>query len=133
MKIVVSDKKTGRTGQMEIEKGKENSLFGLKIGNLMDGGIAGLAGYKLKITGGSDKDGYPMTNALEGTGRRKTMMADGVGFNGEKKGERKRKNLRGNTISEETMQVNATVEEYGKKPFEEVFPKKEKPKEEEKK
>ena len=41
--------------------------------------------------------------------------------------------VRGNTISTETNQVSASIIEYGSKPLEEMFPKKEKKVEEEKK
>ena len=55
-KVVVSDKAISH--QIEVEDGKE--LNGLVIGDEFDGSIVGLDGYTLKITGGSDKNGFTM-------------------------------------------------------------------------
>jgi len=55
-KIVVSQK--AETHQMEVDDTK--ALNGLVIGDEFDGAIVGLDGYTLKITGGSDKNGFTM-------------------------------------------------------------------------
>ena len=47
-KVVVSQKEV--THQIEVEDGK--ALNGLVIGDEFDGGIVGLDGYTLKVTGG---------------------------------------------------------------------------------
>ena len=44
--------------KVEVDDAKQ--LNGLKIGEEFDGQIAGLDGYTLKITGGSDKNGFAM-------------------------------------------------------------------------
>ena len=128
MKIVISEAKTGKTYQAELEKGKEASLIGLKIGDSFDGGVTGAAGYKLKIMGGSDKDGYPMRSDVSGSRRVKILLSDAPGFRPKNKGERRRKKVRGNSISEATAQLNAVVLESGEKKLEELFPPKPKEK-----
>ncbi|MEM3399301.1 MAG: 30S ribosomal protein S6e [Candidatus Micrarchaeia archaeon] len=135
MKIVVSDPKTGKSYQTELPKGKEGLLVGMKIGSEIDGGVIGATGYKLRITGGTDKDGFPMLPSITGAGKQKVLLSKPPGFRPKREGERRRKTIRGNVISDATMQVNTVVLEYGPKPLEEtiVIEKKEGKKEKEKK
>jgi len=126
MKLVVSDPKTGKTYQTEIQKDKETALIGLKIGDAFDGGLAGASGYKLMVTGGSDKEGFPMRKDVRGSRRKGIFISSGTGIKHGESGERKKKAVRGNTISDQTMQVNTKVVEYGEKKLEELFPSKKK-------
>jgi len=116
-KIVISEPKSRKAWQIEKEA---PSLIGKKIGDKVDGSSIGLSGFTLQITGGSDKDGFPMREDLEGVVRKKSLLTKGVGFRGTKKirkvkykvkGMRKRKYIRGNTISDSIIQVNCKVVE----------------------
>jgi len=80
-------------------------LLGLQLGNETDATIVGLTG-KLKLTGGSDKSGIPMRNDIHGAARNRVLLARGVGLQDAEAGQRKRKLMRGNTVSEEIYQVN---------------------------
>ena len=128
MKIVISDTKTGKTYQKELEKEKEGRIVGSSIGDEIDGGIVGAAGYKLKITGGSDISGFPMRNDLPGTVRANLLLTKGIGFRAKKKGERQKRRIIGKVISDQIYQVNTLVIEAGATPLEELFPKEEKKK-----
>ncbi len=135
-KLVVSDSKTGKAYNIDIAGPKTTKFVGKAIGTEVDGEAAGLTGYTLVITGGSDKDGVPMRGDLPGQGRRKVLVAGGVGYHPKEEGMRKRKTLRSNEIASELVQVNAMIKEYGPKPIEEIVPKSEgagKKKKEEKK
>lgn len=135
-KLVVSDPKSGKAYNIDVAGPKTTKLVGKAIGSEVDGEVAGLAGYTLKITGGSDKDGVPMRRDLPGQGRRKVLVSGGIGYHPKSGGMRKRKTLRGNEVAPELVQVNATVANYGPKPIEELVPKTEgagKKKKEEKK
>ncbi len=135
-KLVVSDSKTGKAYNIDIAGPKTTKFVGKAIGTEVDGEAAGLTGYTLVITGGSDKDGVPMRGDLPGQGRRKVLVAGGIGYHPKEEGMRKRKTLRGNEITGELVQVNAMIKEYGPKPIEEIVPKSEgagKKKKEEKK
>ncbi|RLJ09570.1 MAG: 30S ribosomal protein S6e [Candidatus Aenigmatarchaeota archaeon] len=128
-KIVVSDPKTRRAYQKEVEQ-KQSGLIGKKIGERFSGDSIGLPGYELEITGGSDRDGFPMRRDVEGTARKKILLSSGPGFHPKKKGQRKRKSIRGNTISTDISQINVKVVKYGQTPLEKLFGVEEKPKEE---
>ncbi|MCD6111060.1 MAG: 30S ribosomal protein S6e [Thermoplasmata archaeon] len=125
-KAVIGDPKTGKTYQKTVTGQYANRLLGMKIGDVFDGIFVSLPGYKLKITGGSDKDGTPMRPDLPGTGRRKLLLSGGVGFHPVKKGERRRKMVRGNTISPEIVQINMKVVSHGARPIEELLKEEEK-------
>ena len=135
-KVVVSTK-DGKSLQKEVAGGNAESLMRKRIGESVDGSIVGCPGYELEITGGSDKAGFPMRKDIDGAGRKRILLVKGVGAKRKRKGQRQRKTVRGNTISQKTNQVNLKVLTYGKtklnvaeeKPAEE---KKEKPKEEKK-
>ncbi len=126
MKLVVADPETGKTYQKELDKNQEKVLYGLKIGDKVKGDQLGLAGYELVITGGSDRDGFPMRADLHGTGRKRVLLSSGPGFYPKRKGERRRKTIRGNTIAEDIAQVNTKVTKKGEKSLEEVMGKEEK-------
>ena len=110
-KVVVSDPKTGKSIQVQT---KDESLVGKKIGDIIDGSIVNLDGYKLKITGGSGFEGAPMINYVEG------MNKKYLWYN-ENKRVRVKKLVRGNTISTEIVQINTKIEEYGNKDFNLIY------------
>jgi len=114
-KLVISDPKERKAYQVEVDP-RSSALVGKKIGDTVDGGFAGLSGYKLQITGGSDQQGFPMRKDVDGSGRKKIVLAYGPGFHPRMEGQRKRKNIRGNAISLDIAQINAKIVEYGKEP-----------------
>ena len=75
------------------------------MGQETDASVVGLTG-KLKLTGGSDKSGVPMRNDIHGSARKYVLLSKGVGLQDAEKGERVRKLMRGNTVSEEIYQIN---------------------------
>ncbi len=125
-RVVVSDGKAAQAYQVTASGAAANKFIGKSIGDTVSGDAVGLAGYTLKLTGGTDKDGFPMRPDLPGPGRRKILVAGGVGFHPEAEGVRKRKAMRGREISSDIAQINSVVVEYGQKPLSEIFPRKEK-------
>jgi small subunit ribosomal protein S6e len=135
-KAVINDTKPsakGRSFSVEITGSNFNHFLGKKIGDSVEGmfvgeGDSSLNGYKLQITGGSDKTGRPMRSELEGGNVKSILITASTGYKGKRyvkknskiyrykyNGLRRRRNLRGNTISTETRQLNLKVLEYGKK------------------
>jgi small subunit ribosomal protein S6e len=117
-KIVVSDPQTGTSQSIELEGTQAVPIIGRKLGETIDGSALKLSGNKLKITGGSDKDGFPMRPNIHGGVRIGAILSEGVGFHRTRKGERKRKTIRGNVVTDQIVQINMKVVEKpkGKKP-----------------
>ncbi|MFB6190296.1 MAG: 30S ribosomal protein S6e [Candidatus Nanohaloarchaea archaeon] len=109
----------GETFQTELEDASR--LAGKSIGDEIEGGIVGLDGYSLKITGGSDRDGFPMRESIDGSARRRVLIEDGSGIDEDESGVRRRKSVRGNTVSDAIQQLNTRVVEEGSKSIEELL------------
>ena len=125
----------GRSYNLTVSGNNQSQFLGKKIGDVVDGIFVGegdktLAGYKLEITGGSDKTGTPMRSDLDGGTRQSVLVTASTGFKGHnlvsktKKGEkkrfrykpegmRKRRVFRGNTITQDTRQINLKVVDAG--------------------
>jgi small subunit ribosomal protein S6e len=114
-KVIVSDPEAGTSKVVELEDARATPLIGRKISEVVDGAIVDLPAHKLKIMGGSDKDGVPMRPSVHGGVRRRVVLSGGVGFNPSAKGARKRKTVRGNVITDEIVQVNTKIVEKPKK------------------
>lgn len=125
MKINISTEE-GKTYSLEMPKEKEMLVVGKRIGEIIDGNDFGLPGYKLKLTGGSDSSGIPMRGDVSGQRKDRVLLSKGPGFKPRRKGERRRKSVRGGVFSAATAQVNAQVVEKGGIPLEEILGKKEK-------
>jgi len=84
----------------------------------MDGSIVDMPATKVMLMGGSDKDGVPMRPNVHGGVRRKIVLSKGVGFKGKRGGERRRKAVRGDTLTDEIVQINMKIVEQPAKPKE---------------
>jgi len=124
-RAIVADPKSGKCYNKEISSKNASSLIGKKISDKIDGIFVEMPGYKLEITGGSDKEGFPMRPELPGPRRRPVLVASGVGFNPRRKGERRKKAFRGNTISGDIVQLNLKIVQYGPRPPEDLLKPKE--------
>ena len=122
-----------RTAHLEAES---ESILGKKIGEKVSGEDISptLSGYELEITGASDKAGFPAAKDIEGPGLKRKLLTKGFSFHKLKKkkktanrrkvrkGLRKRRTVRGNTISQDTVQINLKVLKEGNQKFDELFP-----------
>jgi small subunit ribosomal protein S6e len=117
-KIIISDPETGTSRVVELEETRAVPLIGRKIGEVIDGSVVDLPGHKAQIIGGSDKDGFPMRRDVHGGVRRRVILSGGVGFNPQNEGERRRKTVRGNVITDEIVQLNMKIVEKPKQPKE---------------
>jgi small subunit ribosomal protein S6e len=128
---------------MSVSGNNLSQFLGKKIGDVVDGIFVGegeqtLAGYKLEITGGSDKTGTPMRSDLSGGNRQSILVTASTGFKGhnlvhkakggEKKrfrykpdGMRKRRYFRGNTVTQDTRQINLKVVEAANKSLADIL------------
>lgn len=136
-KLNISDK--GKAWKVESSS---ESIVGKKIGEHIHGKdlSADLEGYELEITGASDSSGFPHKSDVEGPELKRVLLTKGWGMwkkprkLGKKivstpHGLRLRKTVRGNRLSEKTVQINVKVLKHGHKKLEELFPDQNKPKE----
>ncbi len=117
---MISDPETGKAIQYELDDTKTNALVGKHVGELVEGDVLGLPGYKLKITGGSDTAGFPIRPDVHGSGKKRVLISGPPGFRSDRKGMSKRKTVRGRELSQDISQVNMRVEEKGSTPLEEL-------------
>ena len=120
-KTTISDPKTRKAYQKILTEDKSNALVGKTVGEEIDGIFLDLPGYRLKITGGSDESGVPMRGDIDGNYRRRLLMTNSVGFTPVKNGQRKRKLVRGRSLSSQISQINLKITEYGPKAIEELL------------
>ncbi len=114
-KVIISDPETGKSRSIEVEGTQAVPLVGRKLGEVIEGSVVKMRDHRLKITGGSDKDGFPMRPNIHGGVRIGAILSEGVGFHSSGKGERQRKTLRGNVVTEEIVQINMKIVEKPKK------------------
>ncbi len=96
--------------QVVVDDKIASKLLGLKIGDIVDGSIVGLDNVKLKITGGSDATGIPMRPDVPGPVKKRVLLSGPPGFHPRLKGERRRKMVRGNVISDGTVKRDKMVQ-----------------------
>lgn len=124
-KVVISDPET-QTYQKVVSGANANKIIGKRVGDSVNGTLVELPpDYELVITGGSDKDGIPIRPDVSGSGRKNILVGGGVGFNPKKRGLKRKKRVRGNTISRDIVQLNMKVVQQGKVPLTEFFKEKE--------
>lgn len=122
-KVVVSDPKDGKSYQLAVSGQHANVLVRKKIGDEIDGMFLGLPGYKVKITGGSDRDGFPMRAEVGTAIRKRLLVSESVGYKPKDyPGKREKVSLRGGEISPEIAQINTKVVQHGPKPIAELAP-----------
>ena len=120
-KVVINDTKNGKSHQVQISGHHANSLIGKKIGDEVDGIFISLPGYKLQVTGGTDKNGFAMRRDLPGMSRRRLLLSKSSGFKPKEKGLRKKKSIRGNTVNQDIVQINMKVTKHSSKPIDKLI------------
>jgi small subunit ribosomal protein S6e len=120
-KVVINDTKNGKSHQVQVNGHHANSLIGKKIGDEVDGIFISLPGYKLQVTGGTDKNGFAMRSDLPGMSRRSLLLSKSYGFRPKEKGLRKKKSVRGNTVNQDIVQINMKVTKHSSKPIDKLI------------
>ena len=124
MKFVISEPKSGKAYSATTE---DDLFVDKKLGEVVAlDEITGMTGFEARITGGSDKQGFPMHPSVSGQARKKILTGKGIGFTPDKKGERKRVSVRGSAVSSEIAQVNLVITKMGGANLDELFHKEEK-------
>ncbi len=103
----------GQSKLIEIDE-KKFRFEGMKIGDIIKGGLIGFPNYEFRITGGSDSSGFPMRKDVHGPVKKKILVSKrGTGYKPRRKGEKRRKTVRGNEITTDMTLVNLRVDKYG--------------------
>ncbi len=110
MKFNYSNPVTGKTESKELGDEAKALLIGKRIGEEIEGSLIGMPEYTFKITGGSDSNGFPLDKSIRSSAKVKTLR--------ERKGKkdkepaRRKVIVRGNTIAEDTVLINAVAVKY---------------------
>ena len=118
-KLVISE--AGKSIARNVGDPQSAGFLGKRIGETVGGELIGAGGYTFKIAGGTDKSGFPLRPDLPGARQTRVFVGEGFGFHAPRRGQRKRRAFRGNTVSEETVQINLVVEQKGPKPLTELL------------
>ena len=104
---------------------KLSEIIDKKIGDEIDGSVISnvFEGYKFKITGGFDKDGFAMKNGILSQGKKRVLLTKGCSLFRFRKGyhrsgTRIRKLVRGCIISNDIKNLHLKIIKKGAKPIE---------------
>ena len=103
----------GLSKLIEIDE-KKFHFETLKIGDTIKGGLLGFPNYEFEITGGSDASGFPMRKDVHGPVKKRILVSKrGIGYKPKRKGEKRRKTVRGNEITYDMTLINLKILKYG--------------------
>lgn len=121
--INIANPNTGAQKLFEIDDEKKlQHLYDMRLSQEVNGNDLGeeFAGYIFRIMGGQDKQGFAMKQGVMTASRVRLLMSKGVagcrGY-GMRKGERKRKSVRGCIISHEISILHLTIVKNGEQPI----------------
>lgn len=117
MKLNIAYPDTGMQKLIDIEDdNKLRHLYDKRISHEVDGDFLGdeFKGYRFKITGGNDKQGFCMKQGVLTANRVRLLLKKGFScYRPRKKGERKKKSVRGCIVSAELSVLNLVVIKKG--------------------
>lgn len=119
MKLNIAYPQTGCQKVIEVDdENKLRSFYDKKMAQEVEGDVLGeeFKGYVFKITGGNDKQGFPMKQGVLTASRVRLLLSTGhTCYRPRKAGERKRKSVRGCIVSSELSVLNLVVVKKGEK------------------
>jgi ribosomal protein S6E (S10) len=117
MKINIANPSTGQQKMMEVEDEKKLRVFyDKRISQEVDGGSLGdeFAGYVFRISGGNDREGFPMKQGVLVAHRVRLLLSAGMScYRPRRRGERKRKSVRGCIVGPDLNVLNLVIVKKG--------------------
>ncbi|CAM9295214.1 unnamed protein product [Ectocarpus sp. 4 AP-2014] len=108
---------TGSQMFIEIDDEKKlRALYDKRISQEVEGEALGdeFAGYMFRISGGNDKQGFPMKQGVLSANRVRLLLHKGVScYRQRRRGERKRKSVRGCIVAADLAVLNLVVTKKG--------------------
>ena len=125
MKLLIAAPTTGAVKTVEIEDDilRKANLSDYRMGQEIDGSIFGEAftGYRFRISGGQDKEGFPMKQGVMTGARVRLLLVPGtLGFQKwrARSGERQRRSVRGCILGNDLASISLVVVRKGQKEVE---------------
>jgi len=119
MKLNIAYPRPGCQKVIEVDdENKLRTFYDKKMAQEVEGDVLGddFKGYVFKITGGNDKQGFPMKQGVLTANRVRLLLSEGhTCYRTRKTGERKRKSVRGCIVSSELSVLNLVVVKLGAK------------------
>jgi len=119
MKLNIAYPSTGCQKVIEVDdENKLRTFYDKKMSSEVEGDVLGdeFKGYVFKITGGNDKQGFPMKQGILTAARVRLLVSEGhTCYRTRRTGERKRKSVRGCVVSADLSVLNLVVVKKGDK------------------
>ncbi|CAB9503549.1 40S ribosomal protein S6 [Seminavis robusta] len=119
MKINIACPSTGMQKVIDIDDEKRlQNLYERRMAQEIDGNVLGeeFEGYVLRISGGNDKQGFPMRQGILTNTRVQVLCKKGhKAYRPRRAGERKRKSVRGCVVGHDIAVLNLVVTQVGEK------------------
>jgi len=119
MKLNISNPSTGGQKIIEVEdETKLRAFYDKRISHEVEGDVLGddFKGYIFRIGGGNDKEGFPMLQGVLTAARVRLLFSKGMPcYRPRKRGERKRKSVRGCIVSSNLAVLSLVIVKKGEK------------------